>query len=189
MRVQIGAGRKTSLVRELPGILLPPALLMGFVALLFYLLNMVPATLHPEQGKTYESLEAAQRALGVEVSVPAYFPDYLRWPPARISLQRKPALALSLIFSSSGGAEGVLSIHQLFSTNGEKYHREVAGPVVVLGEVAVPIDGGQATLVIGKGPDGAPFNQVHWRKGDRYLIINTLYPPEELLKIAGSIKP
>ncbi|MBM2831254.1 MAG: hypothetical protein HW414_306 [Dehalococcoidia bacterium] len=189
MSKQDATGRKTSFGKEAPGILLPPALLMGFAALLFHLLNLVPASLQPAQARTYESIEAAERALGVKISVPAYFPDYLRWPPTRIALQRKPTLMLSLVFSAADGAEGVLSIHQVFSPAGEKYYREAAKPEVLLGELTVPLDGREATLIIGKGAGGAPFNQVHWRKGDRYLIITTLYPPEELLKIAGSMKP
>jgi hypothetical protein len=181
--------KRTFFGKELPGMVLPPALLMGFMALSFYLLNLVPPSLQAEQVKDYESVEAAERALGIEISLPAYFPDYLAWPPARITLHRTPLLMFSLRFSAADGTEEALSIHQIFSTNKDEHSQAVAKPGVLLGEIPVVIEESQGVLIIGKGEGGIPFNQVRWSKADRYLIVSTLYPPEELLKIARSMKP
>lgn len=159
------------------------------MALSFYLLNLVPPSLRVAQVINYESVDEAKRALGTEISLPSYFPDYLAWPPTKITLHRKPVPMLSMLFSAADGTAEALSIYEIFSAGDDDYSEAIAEPSVLLGKVPIFIEESRGVLLIGKEEDDTPCYQVRWNKGDRYLVVSSLYPPEELLKIASSMKP
>ncbi|MCL5074618.1 MAG: DUF4367 domain-containing protein [Chloroflexi bacterium] len=92
---------------------------------------------------------------------------------------------VSLLFRSADWRQGLL-IHEIITTSADP-PPTVPEPVTILERTTITINGQEGTLLTGKGDDGTPCNQLRWRAADRYLILTTIYPPEELLKVARSM--
>ena len=53
----------------------------------------------------------------------------------------------------------------------------------------VEVDGSTGRLLLGRGQTGQTVNQLRWRANGIHLVVTSIYPPEELLRIAESIHP
>jgi hypothetical protein len=191
--------RVASPMRELPGVLFPFLLTIATIALVLRLLNAVPGyweglTTEPVQVPPsltehlrYPGIEEMERDLGVSVALPRYFPSYLVWPPDSVRGQREPVPVASLLFASSDGQQA-LQIRQIFWA-GDALPFEVPEPLQLLERRGVEMEGGAGLLLIGQSQAGTPVNQMRWRDGDVHLVVTTIYPEEELLRIARSIHP
>src|SRR3989304_6954367 len=83
------------LARELVGILTSVGLVLGVAAITLWVLNGVPTQIQgTNKVLEFKDTRDAQLALGIKISRPAYFPDYLAWPPALIQAQKRPAIAV-----------------------------------------------------------------------------------------------
>lgn len=135
----------------------------------------------------HRSVEDAERALGATLLVPAYFPQTYRWPPAEVRTVGRPArsaaftmapakpggTALLIVQSLDGGAR---TPEQLLSS-GKELHRvsfDLAGREAVMTDVFLP-------------PDGA-FHDVSFVADSRRVVIRFRGDPEEVLKIAASLR-
>jgi len=65
----------------------------------------------PRGARRFESVQDLERATGVRVLLPAYFPDTLGWPPARVrlALAHPPVASVRFIGRRAGGAELTVS--------------------------------------------------------------------------------
>ncbi|HZK67481.1 MAG TPA: hypothetical protein VFD42_08075 [Chloroflexota bacterium] len=133
----------------------------------------------------YATIEEAERGLEVRIALPSYFPSYLRWPPATIRGQPEPVKVASLLFLSSQGQQA-LQIRELFWP-GEEIPLPIPEPAGDVRRTEVRLGDAPALLIQGQGQDGTPINQLRWRAGGMHLVATTIYPPEELLRIASSI--
>lgn len=176
------------LLKEIPRLMLAPVVI-GVVALALYLLGMVPAHLQTPTGFIeYDSIEAAESALGFEISVPAYFPSYLAWPPVIIRGQKEPFPMVEMLFLSNERRTESLSIDQIISDSRDL---PVALPWMkaVLQEMPVDINGNEGKLVVGERTDGQRVNGVYWRNDDFYFVVVMMQPVRELLTLARSMHP
>lgn len=179
------------------GIAIPFLLTVVAVALALRLLNGLPAQLQrwifgpPEprfvlsERLQYPTIEAAEAELGVKVGIPSYFPSRLVWPPASVRGQREPARVVSLLFRSNDG-EQALQIREIFWP-GDELPFPVPEPMEVIERRVVEIHGAGGQLLLGRGQDDVPVNQLRWRTRGVHLVVTTVFPPEELLKIGKSI--
>lgn len=184
-------------VSALPGIVLPLAFAVVVVAIGLRLLNAVPAyvtylTAGPapvptvlDERLSYPTIEAAEKDLGVKVWAPYYFPSYLSWPPVSIRGQREPAKVVSLLVRSTDGQQA-LQIREIF-WQGNELPFSVPEPVQVTERRDVDVEGTPAKLLLGTGEGGTVVNQLRWRSGGVYFILTSVQPPEELLRMAGSM--
>lgn len=157
-------------------------------ALFLYILGQLPPLIQSKEIQKYQNIEEAEARLGIDIMLPAYYPDYLAFPPARIEVEQEPVLLISLFISSREEGKGILIIREIISHSlslppGAPRLKEVWE------ETEVGIDGNLGTLILGKGSDGNFYNEVVWRAEDRHFILTTTLPPAELLKIAQSLHP
>jgi hypothetical protein len=87
-------------------VLVPFVLVFAAAALLLRAADCAPAALggEPRGLRRFETLQDVERATGVRVRLPAYFPDTLGWPPARIrlALGRPPVVCVQFAAASGG---------------------------------------------------------------------------------------
>jgi hypothetical protein len=189
--------RIASPARQLPGVLVPFLLTMATIALVLRVLNAVPGywemlTAEPVQAPPsltehlrYSSIEEMERDLGISVALPRYFPSYLVWPPDSVRGQREPSAVASLLFVSDEGQQA-LQVRQIFWT-GDALPFDIPEPLQVQERREVEMDGGIGVLLMGQSQVGTPVNQLRWRSGDVHIVVTTIYPEEELLRIARSM--
>ncbi len=185
--------------RELPGIFTPLVVTVIAAVLLLRILNAAPdywryliagppppqATLN--ESLAFPSLEDAETGLQVKIPTPAYFPSSLAWPPASIRGQLEPIRTVSLLFLSSGGQQA-LQIREVFSPK-EQLPFPIPEPMVVLERKDVTVNGAAGLLLLGQGQGRETVNQLRWRIGGIHLVVTTIYPPQELLRVSESIHP
>lgn len=175
-------------LQEMAGVVLPLVTVMGITAVALGTLKMVPPLLREEPSREYGSIEEAGWALGQSISIPAYFPDYLAWPPASIVVQRQPNLEARLLFRSRWEGAEVLWIRQIPSRI-EPPTPFFPQPVQVLERRTVALREAQGTLLVARAEDGTLYRHLGWISGDRYLEVTTRYPEEELLTMGRSMHP
>ncbi|MHB8990769.1 MAG: hypothetical protein ACYC66_03880 [Chloroflexota bacterium] len=186
-------------IRETLGILAPLLFTIAAAVVLLRLLNGVPAqwerlTAGPppappvlNERLQFSSVEEARAELRVPISIPSYFPSSLAWPPASIRGQQEPATVASLLFLSADGQQA-LQIREVFSS-GETLPFPLPEPMELMERREVTVNGAAGQLLLGRGQEGAAVNQLRWRANGVHLVVTTIYPPEELLRIAESIHP
>lgn len=183
-------GSMVKFLKDAPGMVLAPALVVGAVAVALYFLGLMPGLLQGSTGavREYATIEEAEARVGFCIAVPAYFPSYFSWPPAKILGQREPVPMSQMLFLSSDGRTEALSISQalypgddlrLSSPWGEEVEQEMP---IVIGD-------SQGTLTVGRRADGRLINGARWRaKGFHFLVV-TIQPVQELLTLARSVHP
>ena len=135
----------------------------------------------------HRSIEDAERALGATLLVPAFFPQTYRWPPAEIRTVGRPDRAAAFtILPASPGRTPLLVVQSLdgeartperLLPSGKELHRvsfDLAGKEAVMTDVFLP-------------PDGA-FHDVSFVADGRRVVIRFRGDPEEILKIAASLR-
>lgn len=173
-------------VKETPRLMLAPAVI-GITALALYLLGMVPAYIQSTTGvREYSTIQQAEAHLGFEISVPAYFPNYLSWPPSEIRGQLKPFPMVQMRFLAYDQHTEVMSIYQIVADSSEL---PMPLPLIktIQQEAPVDINGNIAQLVIGERADGQPVNLVYWTADNFHFIVVMTHPVRELLTIARSM--
>jgi len=177
-------------LREIPKLILAPLLIVGLIALALYLLGIVPGYLQSPVGgvEEYDSIEEAESELGLEILIPAYFPSYLSWPPAKIQGQLEPIPMTQVLFLDSDRHTSALLIYQIISDR-EDLPIDLPWIETVLQEMPVTINGNDGELIMGRGTDGQLVNGVHWIEDGVHFVAVTTHPVQELLTLARSMHP
>ena len=178
-----------SFLRELPKIVVSLGLILGMIAISLFLLGKAPAYLQgPYKGlREYASITAAEAGLGFDIAVPAYFPNYLTWPPAHIEGQIEPVTFSRLTFVSSRGNEEMLVIYQI-TPDGDDLPENIPWKRPPQAALPVTIGGFEGSLVVNTSDD-AWTNAVFWRDADYYHLLTTTQDTRELLLLGRSIHP
>lgn len=169
-------------LRQAGAILLPLVGVLGVVALALKLLGLLAA---PAPAiVSYASVGEAERRLGRELPIPAYFPDSLRWPPASIRVQFRPTFLLSLRFTTQDGQPRGLDIYEASARAGLP---PVPGGAMIQREAAVELRGVAARLTAVVTEGGQRYTRLEWPEGQRYLALESTYPEEAVLLMAQTL--
>ena len=176
-----------SFLKACPKIILAPLILIGAAAVSLYLLGLVQDYLRPpEHGpREYASIEAAEANLGFRISVPAYFPGYIAWPPARITGRLLPVPGVETVYNSPYGAR-IMVISQVASDGGARPDR-LPWVKTVLAEDPLKIDGITGVIIVARDADGHILNGASWNSGSFFYAVITDRSKSELLTIISSM--
>jgi hypothetical protein len=170
-----------------PKIILAPLIVIGTVVLSLYLLGLVQDYLRPpEHGlREYASIEKAEADLGFQITVPAYFPSYISWPPAEITGQHLPIPKVDIVYYSQYGAK-ILEITQIESDSdkppdGLPWVRDIPQ------KTPITIDNDTGVMIAANDADGHPLNGAYWKSGNFFYIVITNRSESELLTIVRSM--
>ncbi len=120
------------------------------------------------------------------VYVPAYFPEYITWPPAEIFAQRRPFVLVMMHFTHRDSKSFALSFFQVDSRAvfEPPYKSDV---LYVRKESPVMINGRPGTLVIAVCSGRERCNRVSWEEGIYRITLIADDTPEQLIRMAESI--
>jgi len=157
------------------------------VLLVLKLLNWVPSALQDEGIKKYSSVDDVRTALKIpKVYIPAYFPEYITWPPAEIFAQRRPFSLVMMHFTHRDSKSFALSFFQADSRASfePKYKSDI---LYVRKESPITIKGRVGTLVLAVCSGRERCNRVSWEEGIYRITLIADDTPEQLIKMAESI--
>ena len=157
------------------------------VLLVLKLLNWLPSALQKEDIRKYSSVDDVRAALKIpRIYIPAYFPEYIKWPPSEIFAQRKPFPLVMMHFTHRDSKSFALSFFQADSkANFEpKYKSEV---LYVRKESPVNIRGRTGKLVIAVCSGRERCNRISWEEENYRITLIADDSPEQLIRMAESI--
>ena len=175
--------------RELGRIVAAAILVTGGTAAVLRAVDTLPGLLlgEPRGIVRHASVEAAEKALGTKVLLPAYFPDSLCWPPSSVRSGRVPAPGLGVQFTGRDGGRERLFVFETLPAGSEF-------PTSLVPEAsayhAVPVQVGDAAGVfrsVRMASEGN-FSEIEFRKDGRKILIRYAGTGDELMKIAGSLR-
>lgn len=143
----------------------------------------------PEGGHSYGSVAEAERGLRTRLSLPAYFPARLRWPPTRVLGTGRGQGAVVLSFAAQDGGEELL-VGQTLAGNGP-LPEGLWPPAVVLETSPVDACGDGAwggTLARIHAGDGSPWHEVSCTQAGRSVVLRSRGSTRELLRMAESLR-
>ena len=157
------------------------------VLLVLKLLNWLPSALENEGLRKYGSVDDVRTALKIpRVYIPAYFPEYIQWPPAEVFAQRKPFPMIMMHFTHRDSKSFALSLFQVDSR--ARFEPPYKSDILyVRKESPVNIKGRPGTLVIAVCTGRDRCNRVSWEEGMYRITLIADDTPEQLIKMAESI--
>lgn len=135
----------------------------------------------------FQSIEGAERALGVHLFLPAYFPDTLQWPPTSIRVYAGPPAASALAVAGRDGTPDRLLVYQAPGPLAS-VALTLMPPVQALHQTEVEMPAGSAVLFRVQFPDGRIGNDLVWYRSDETLALRYMGPADELVTIARSLR-
>ncbi len=132
----------------------------------------------------FESVAALERAIGLRVPLPSYFPDALSWPPRELRAFNRSAATLLFVRRDTGVPWLLLG---LASGQNEALPSELDDGVLVLQEGASQGERTDARVRRLRDEGGTVWNEIAWRAGTQYLMVRSRGPMNELERIAASV--
>jgi hypothetical protein len=174
--------------REAVGLVGALALVLLSLGVALRALDALPVLISGERPgmARFQSVEAAERALGERVYLPAFFPDTLSWPPATIRVYAGPPKAAAIAFSARDGRSIRLILYQVPGA-GESIPMALMPAGRVLHKTEVTMPDGSAILFRLELPGGVIGNDLVWYRAGETLALRYEGPAEELLLIARSL--
>jgi hypothetical protein len=150
------------------------------------LLDGVPAWVNGESRdvRLAKSLEDAERRVRSRLVLPAYFPDTLAWPPARIRVLPGSPPAVALVFTSRGGGEPRFVLAQ--SLGADEPSERLVPTASALDESRIAVGTAPGTLRRIIGDDGALWRELRWTQGGRRMVARSKGTLDELIRMARS---
>lgn len=146
------------------------------------------SAVEPDGGKPYGSVAEVERALRTRLTLPAYFPAEILWPPERIAATGRGAGAVVLTFAGKQpGAKMLLG--QTVEGPGP-LPPALWPPAIVMETASIDDCGGVQRGTIGRihAPDGTLWHEVTCPLHGRRVVLRSNGSTEELLKMADSLK-
>jgi len=177
------------LAREAARAVVALAAVTGLAAVSLRALDAVPRLVMGERPGVvrYQSIEGAERALGVRLFVPAFFPDTLRWPPSSIRVFAGPPAGAALAFDGRDGEPERLVIYQAPGPRASIAMALMPSARVLL-RTEVDLSGGSATVVRVELANGQVANDLIWYRPDETLALRYDGPADELVRIAHGLR-
>jgi hypothetical protein len=136
--------------------------------------------------RVHATVEAAERALGARLLVPAYFPEAYRWPPRLVRTAATPVRVAALTLASRDDGRPDLVVVQ--SLDGDA---PVPAKVLPRGTethvVGVDLGGTPATLTDVLLPPDGTFYDLSLVAGGRRVVFRFKGPPEDVIRMAASM--
>ncbi len=137
--------------------------------------------------RRWASVAELERGLGVRLSMPAYFPKSLAWPPADVrTVGLRPRVAL-VGFAAVDGGPVRFVVAQTLGEGGE-LPAGVLPEGAVLDTRALELAGRPARLTRFLGEDGLTWHELAWEQGGQALVLRSRGGLEQLLKMADSVR-
>ena len=172
------AGRYRSLMSFSGGVLLIIAALA--------VLHRIPPAVQTNTARSFPSIEAVQNELGMkDLPVPAYFPQEILWPPARILAQNAPYPATLMEFHRRESSETVLVI--IRAADRDFARNDPLALQSIREQVNHTLKGHDALLTVGTCVNGKPCSRLAWKDKESYLFVTMRSTPFELIRIAESM--
>lgn len=174
-------------MKEVFKIFITVILVVGMVTGTLLILNALPPLIHKDQAiQAFPTVEEAEYKLGVKLHLPAYFPDYIAWPPAKTQVRQRPYRVVSMSFHAQRNQDLVMTIHQVFAEQtlslSDLFLLNSIGQ-----EIPIKLNTQAAHFTSFVKNDGQKWNCVWWKSSDRQVIITARFSETELLKIAKSM--
>ncbi len=132
------------------------------------------------------TLEDAERGVRARLVLPAYFPDTIAWPPARILVL--PGAPPAVLMQFRTRADGALHL-VLAQTVGEGDVPDRLLPrAAPVDEAVVAMGAGDGALRRIVGPDGEIWRELAWHQDGRGVVARSRGTVEELLRMARSAR-
>jgi hypothetical protein len=151
--------------------------------------DRLPALLSgtPPGVRVFPSVGDAERALRARIWLPAYYPDSLAWPPARVEAWAGPPTVVALRIHGRATPRERLVVVQSFDASAS-VPPQLLPPGEVLTTAEVVVGKRPATVVRLVVPGGEVVHDVRWVHGDRRIVLRYHGPVEDLLLIAESLE-
>lgn len=150
----------------------------------------MPPYLSPEEPvRTYATVEEAHRSTGVPAHLPAYFPDYLLWPPEEVRgwTMPQPKLSVTVVLRESG--QPVLWLEEWLPLPGEPPPELPRTAQIVERGTVVLQEGVDTEVVTYRGPGAQSYYRLLWDQGKVRMMLTAALPYEELVRMARSMHP
>ncbi len=164
-------------------------LVLAAAAVALKAIDRVPALLSgtPQGARVYGSVEEAERAVGAKVWLPAFYPETLAWPPARIDAFAAGHSWVAVhIAGRADGRERLVLVQSLDAPAPPP--RLLLDPALTLQSSEVEIGERRGTLLRVATDGGQTLNELSWDHGTRRLTLRYDGAVQELLLIARSLE-
>ena len=162
---------------------------LGAIALTLRILNLVPPALAPDSERAYDTVDEARRATRVPVHMPAYYPEYLRWPPMEVRGWAQPAPRVSITVTLRETGRPAIWLEQWLPPPSEPPSDLPNTAYVVARDTASLRDDAVAELVTYRNLGSQLFHRLTWEADGLWISMTGALPRDELLRIARSMFP
>lgn len=150
------------------------------------LLNWTPDMLQQGLPSAYGSIDEVKSKLHIrDIYIPAYYPQGLQWPPARITAQSKPYTMILMEFKRKEDNNVSLAISQTALPN--PVPKAMIEIVRTTERVNFPFKGRNAVLEVGLCKDNEQCCRISWDESSYRIEVTMVAPPSEIVKIAESM--
>jgi hypothetical protein len=176
-------------VRLLRRVLALAAVLGATAGTLWAVDEVARAAGEPAAGRAFASVAEAERRLRARLSLPAYFPARLRWPPARVVGTARGGGAVVLAVEAQGGGEELLigqTLEGVGALPGALWPEGVSletSPTFACGEQARAGTAGRVHAA-----DGSVWREVSCEVHGRRVVLRSRGPAAELMQMAASLR-
>jgi hypothetical protein len=152
-------------------------------------LNALPEWLgnNPSRVRSAASISAAEARLGQGLWLPAYYPQWLAWPPAGVRYVMGPPSIVGLELHTRDTGEPVM--HYVQSAVATAVVPELLLPAAERSdESAVRVSGRPATLATVRLADGSRWRELAWSDGDARFVMRYRGHDPDVLRMARSLR-
>lgn len=162
---------------------------LGVITLGLRILDLIPPYLAPEAVRTYPTVEEAQRSTGLPIYLPAYFPDYLKWPPDEIRGWPEPDRRVSIKVALRDSGQAVLWLEEWLPRAGEPLPDMPKTAQVVERETFDLGNGLEAEMVSYTDIGAQLYYRLLWDQADVRVVLTATLPRDEVVRMARSMYP
>lgn len=157
------------------------------IVIVLKIFNWIPVAIGNDGVRRYRTIEDAETTLHFKrIFLPAYFPQYLKWPPSEIYAQRKPYNLILMQFTELNKSEIVLSIRQA-DQNDPSPLKSRLEPVRIDKKEDIDLKGRKASLTLATCEGGVPCNSIEWHDAGYAFKVTAKDSTRQIRKIAESM--